>query len=546
MTTKKLNWDSTDGYRSLRWGNTVGGLIDTKPAWQIWLPKGMFDGQVLILGDRCYAMDDRYTLHALELNSGEEIWNLVLENNGYLGLSYFKSTEKYLHVGSYVIDAEKGKLVDDLSHLTGDIDLSEGEPSELHNGKIYSQINSEHSPGKILVLEPESGSAEMIDIGMVALCMPEDYITYGWKRINDDYILTGYDFRNSETWTVNPDVKLGRLSAENHHLLVMNPSEITLLDLNDGSKLWTRETETLMDSLDPQQVYSFDVCMCEDTIGLFHCGHFVQLNRFNGNKLWELEFDGNIKACIVGDLIYAVHGKNNNNKVICALDRYNSEVLWSQESGLSINSVKAKDNRVLFVGFNGEILCYEWDENKPYNSLDKDKMMAGYQLKANEVSHDMLRPAKKIRVLSEKQLGSLKSMIDNNQIDELKNTLDAMDSHTISQGLLYSDQTIFMYACQHGTPEAVNCFMDKNVAFSELKYGDSTEFKCAAQNEKHAYPVLSILLNGLDKELAKELLESNGDPYLELEGEGDGLTPIDILKANNDKKSLDLVKEYLE
>ena len=148
-------------------------------------------------------------------------------------------------------------------------------------------------------------------------------------------------------------------------------------------------------------------------------------------------------------------------------------------------------------------------------------------------------------MLSDNILRKIKSLVDDDRILELRQFLADLDSDDISEGHLFGDQTIFMYACQYGTPEAVSCFMEKNVVFYEIKYSDKTEFKCAASNQKYSFEILCILLNRVDKATAKEVLESNGDPYFDLEGEGDGKTPADILKAKGDRKSLKLLQDYL-
>jgi hypothetical protein len=149
-------------------------------------------------------------------------------------------------------------------------------------------------------------------------------------------------------------------------------------------------------------------------------------------------------------------------------------------------------------------------------------------------------------MLNDSDLNTIKEYIDKNAIDALQSKLNDYDADDLSAGHIFSDQTIFMYACEHGAPEAVKAFIERGVYGYEIKYGDSTELKCAAKNTINTYEVLSLVIEMLGKEQTKEQLESNGDPYFELEGEGDGKTPIDILNEKNDEKSLGLVNTYLE
>ena len=107
----------------------------------------------------------------------------------------------------------------------------------------------------------------------------------------------------------------------------------------------------------------------------------------------------------------------------------------------------------------------------------------------------------------------IKEMIKNNDIETLHLELKKYSADDISNSHLFSDQTLFMYACEKGTPEVVKIFIDCGTYCYELKYGDDTEFKCAAANKKHSYEIMSLLLdmfkNG--REVALELLNSNGD-----------------------------------
>ncbi len=378
MKEKEISWNSVNGYRQLHWGNTVGGLIDPDPIWKKRLPAGISHGQVLISDDQCYAMDSQHKIHSISLSDGQDNWNLKLEPNDYFMLSNIFSMDKYLLAGSYVIDTEKGKLVNDLSQLTGDLVLSNGSPSELHNGKIFMQINGAEAPGKILIYEPAVDHAEIVDIGIVNLCMPDENITYGWKPTGDGYILKSYNFTTTENKPLNPEVKLGRLIAESNHLLVMNENDITMIDLSDGNILWSRRTDSLMDSLDPKQNGSYRIAMSEETLGIYYLSHFIQIDRIDGKTLWKKDFGKhNLDVGLVGDLIYAafdIYESLGKLTVKTAIDRYTGEELWTENTKHALNNVKASENKVLFVSVYGEIVCYEWDDSNPYHSPTMNKV----------------------------------------------------------------------------------------------------------------------------------------------------------------------------
>ncbi len=369
---KKINWDTVDGKRSMRWGSPIGGLIAPTPVWQADISAEISFGRVFIYEDSCYVMAGSRTLHSLKLTDGEPIWSLELGGSEYYILKQFFSMEGFILAGSFVVDSKEGKLLNDLSQLTVDVELSRGEPMELKNGKIYSQVNSEQAPGLIMIYDPVLGTSEFVDIGMLNLVMPNDEITYGWKPIGDSHVLTSYDFRTSVSKTINHDAKLGILRGQEDYLLIMNESTISLVTIEDEIILWERKTDSFVDTWDPNQVSSYDVCMCRDTLGIFNSKYFVQLDSYTGNTLWTYHFDSiaSSETCIVGDLIYATYG-SNTSKIMCAIDRYNGEILWSQESGLPLYSVKAKDNKVIYVSVYGEILCYAWDENNLYHSPAK-------------------------------------------------------------------------------------------------------------------------------------------------------------------------------
>jgi outer membrane protein assembly factor BamB len=245
-----MNWDTADGYRALRWGNLNGGLVDQREKWVANIPVGLSGGLVLVFGNTCYVYGDDHVVHSIGLDNGIVNWSTKLDHYKLLSLHGFYGTDSFLIAGTYVLDIVTGDVLTELgSHTKHIADLGHT-PTEIHEGKIYKPINTKQVPGEILVYDLESKKPQIIDIGMLNLCMPEAGIAYGWKQEGDGYTLSSYDFNTSELLTFNFEVELGRLSAEGQHLLVMNPSDITMLDLTDGSILWAMKTASLMDSLD--------------------------------------------------------------------------------------------------------------------------------------------------------------------------------------------------------------------------------------------------------------------------------------------------------
>lgn len=146
-------------------------------------------------------------------------------------------------------------------------------------------------------------------------------------------------------------------------------------------------------------------------------------------------------------------------------------------------------------------------------------------------------------MISDDVLKKIQSAINARDVDRVATILSDYEADDISAGHLFSNQTIFMYACEHGTPEIVDVFINKGVSFYELRWGDDTEFKSAARHKQYAFEILTRLIDMADPQWLKELLESNGDDFDEKEG--DGLTPADILRSRNDVRSLELIQSVI-
>ncbi len=148
---------------------------------------------------------------------------------------------------------------------------------------------------------------------------------------------------------------------------------------------------------------------------------------------------------------------------------------------------------------------------------------------------------------SEKAYRQITQLIDDDNIDALNVALAEYSLHTLTRDTPYSNQTLLMYACENGSPAAVSALFEKGVGFYSFKYSDATEFKSAAGNTEHAREVLGLLVDRLssDGRDVVEYIESDGDPWGKMDGGGDGLTPLAILKSRGDNVALNYLEEVL-
>ena len=133
---------------------------------------------------------------------------------------------------------------------------------------------------------------------------------------------------------------------------------------------------------------------------------------------------------------------------------------------------------------------------------------------------------------------------------EMLNTiLKKYSTEQISESTPYSNYTLFMYACEEGSPQVVKTFINQGAYLFFVKYADNNEFKSAVSNKKYSYEVISLLLEMFkdDKKGAVAELKSDGD-YCEEFDPSDprgGVSPLSMLKKNKDKKTLALVRKFI-
>ena len=148
-------------------------------------------------------------------------------------------------------------------------------------------------------------------------------------------------------------------------------------------------------------------------------------------------------------------------------------------------------------------------------------------------------------MIDDKTLQRLKGLIDQDDVATLGSELAERDADDLTTSLLYGDFTILMYACRHGSAEAVRAFLERGVRFYEIKYCDNTEFKSAARNPRHARKILELLVAALDGRDPDDWIGTDGDPWGDMDGQGDGLTALDILRSRGDTPAFDYLSEVL-
>ena len=151
--------------------------------------------------------------------------------------------------------------------------------------------------------------------------------------------------------------------------------------------------------------------------------------------------------------------------------------------------------------------------------------------------------------IEQDEMEKIVEAIKNDNINTLSTILKKYSTKQISESTPYSNYTLFMYACEKGSPQAVKTFIDQGTYLFFVKYADNNEFKSAVSNKKYSYEVVSLLLEMFkdDKKGAVAELKSDGDYCEELDPSDPrgGVSPLTMLKNNKDKKTLALVRKFI-
>lgn len=351
------------GARSLRWGSRIGGIVDSREKWSAEVSEGISSGMVVTLNGYCYALGSYGTLHAIDLESGKIKWKLKIPVEG-IRVTDIRVVEGYLVVEFFVIDLNSHEICADLRDYVGSLPIKNATPVEIHDSRIFRVINAKLAPGKVLVFDLMSKESEVIDIGMMNLCMPDASSILGWKKEGDSYLLSKYRVDSGKLEVVSDKVNLGRLLLEGTQILVLNTAEIGLIDVQNGTVAWNANLVELVHPIDPQFSSQFRISMCDDAIYIEQSDFLLAIERSSGKVIWSRQFTRIQQTCIVGDLLYGIC----EDYKLFAVDRYTGDEVWSAHEKLPWHSPKAIDNKVLFVSATGHILCCEWDKSNPYHS----------------------------------------------------------------------------------------------------------------------------------------------------------------------------------
>lgn len=137
-------------------------------------------------------------------------------------------------------------------------------------------------------------------------------------------------------------------------------------------------------------------------------------------------------------------------------------------------------------------------------------------------------------------LENLKKLISKADVSALDIVLSEYNADEISSAMPFSDETIFMHACENGTEEVVQCFI-KHGVYSYGIGNCATEVKSAASNVKHAAKILPIII----ELVGTGMIHDNGDEFGEYAEFGEVYTPMEILENRGDKEAVEVLKSYM-
>ena len=367
MTNELLpNCSSVHGTRSLLWGGESGGIAGDQSPWAVQLPEAVAFGVAVTSKGYCYVLGSYGTLHAINVESGQSDWTLSLPLEG-IKVSDFRVVEDFLIVEFFIINLETRTIDVDLRKCVKDFALKSGSPIEVQDSKIYRVVDSKLAPGKILVFDLESRKSTLIDVGMINLCMPDANNIVGWRKEANTHVLSKYKTGSEVLEVLSNEVKLGRLVLEGNEILTFNRSEIALLDVHNGSLVWRVDLPGLVSPVNPELAMQFKIAICGDAIYIEQSGHLIAVDRSSGKALWSKQYERVHDICIVGDLLYGI----SDDHTLIALDRYSGHDVWSQQVPCPWASVKAIDNKLLFISASGDVICFEWETSKPYVSPER-------------------------------------------------------------------------------------------------------------------------------------------------------------------------------
>ncbi len=358
-----LNWDTVLGHRSLRCGGKVGGVLEEKECWSLELPEGLHLGKVVFQGDTVFAYADDRAVYSIDIDTGEIKWCSGLPDK-QVRVSHINSSPQFLVAENFVLRNDTGEICADLRDYTGGLQLQAGTPIEVFENDVYKVINVKQSPGKVLKYSIDKGEAEIVDTGVLNLCMPDGNSILGWMKQDDGLVLAKYSLSDSRIEVVNDIVEAGRMLLSNTRLLLMNENKATLLDVPSGDEIWVTDLSQLVHPIAPKFVMQFRLAMSDNVICIAQGDEIVGVNLLTGETMWQRNMPQFGEICILGDLVYGYYERG----ILVALDSCNGETVWTHEGPALWNSVKAQQNKVLYTNASGVIVCYEWDRSSPYYS----------------------------------------------------------------------------------------------------------------------------------------------------------------------------------
>ncbi len=120
-------------------------------------------------------------------------------------------------------------------------------------------------------------------------------------------------------------------------------------------------------------------------------------------------------------------------------------------------------------------------------------------------------------MLTDDETTQLQFAIDADDLAEVQRLIASQPAQELTELQLYSNSTVFMYACERSTPEVARAFLAKGVQPFELPYSDNNELKSAVRNRAHGPAMVTLVLETLPDDLAMEMITSDWNPDDEVE-----------------------------
>lgn len=138
----------------------------------------------------------------------------------------------------------------------------------------------------------------------------------------------------------------------------------------------------------------------------------------------------------------------------------------------------------------------------------------------------------------------LQLAVEANDLDAFRELIAPHSGADLSELQLFSNHTLFMYACERCSPEIVGALLNKGVTFCELEWSDNNELKSILRNPNYAESILRMVLPEMLPELAQEMISSDWDPDPDSKDKCE--SPLEMAAKLSDRSCHRMLTDYLK